>query len=189
MKNHTLNSKDLISVINFVTEIKRVCDSSRIQKSIVLWHFGYFKNGPTLAVFNGQLNLSPNDLDWDEGTITPYAKILNLPPRRYTTHANTSRADEKIRSFKQGSLTAWDVSQKLWDLALWWREVGNDRMLQDSLTSVLVSVFAALRDIDGWIIDKLRLKTMPTNSSIYRITRRKSENHGERWSMHRGWAP
>lgn len=57
MKDQAFNNKDCISVINVLTEFKRVCDSLRTHKGAPVWLFREFTNGPALAVIKVRLIL------------------------------------------------------------------------------------------------------------------------------------
>lgn len=74
--------------------------------------------GFALATIKTLLILSSNDAYWHEGTIASYAGETNHLRRRHASDSVITKTDEYVRNFKPGSLTTWDVSQKLWDLNL-----------------------------------------------------------------------
>lgn len=53
MKDQVLIGKDSSLLIKFLTKFKRLCDSSRIQEGVSIWHFPKFMNCLYLATLNG----------------------------------------------------------------------------------------------------------------------------------------
>lgn len=54
--------------------------------------------------------------------------------RWYVADAVAIKPYKEIRIFKRGSLTQWDLSQKLWDLSLGYCGVCNERILRGFFT-------------------------------------------------------
>lgn len=104
MKYQAFNGKDIISVINFLTEFRRACDSSRIHKFAAVRLFRESINGIVLAAIKAQLMLSSNAASRHEGTIKTYAEVQSSILRRYATDAVIVKADEKILNFIQSFL-------------------------------------------------------------------------------------
>lgn len=99
MKKQAFNGKDSIEFINFLTQCKRACNSSRIQGGAALWLFSEVMNGPAAVAINARLNLSSNDANRHAGTIKTYSEVVNQLLAYYTTDAVIAKANEEIRNF------------------------------------------------------------------------------------------
>lgn len=107
MKDQVFNGKDSIFVINILTELKKACDTSAIHESTAVWLFRDYLNSTTPAAIQAWLNLSRNDANWYEGTMTSYARVVNYLPMPYATDAVIGETDEYIQNFKNRSLAPW----------------------------------------------------------------------------------
>lgn len=77
MKDQAFNEKESISVINFLTEFKRACDSLRIRKGAAVWHLRESMNGSALAAIIMKLTLFSNDANSHEVTFPSYTGMVN----------------------------------------------------------------------------------------------------------------
>lgn len=105
MKNQEFNEQNPVSVITFLTESKRVCDSSQIYAEAAVWVFREFTSCPALADIQMQLTLSSNDTNNDESKITSSARVASHILTRYATGALICKADKNNQNYKQGSST------------------------------------------------------------------------------------
>lgn len=144
MKDQVFSGKDLISAINYLTEFKRECDSSRIPERAAVWLFRDFINERALAANEARMTLSCNDTKKHEVTITSYTEIVNQLLRCYTTDTPIAKADEKIHNFRQGLLALRDISQNLLDLTLRFSGVYNEQTLIGFLVE---DIFLSIRSI------------------------------------------
>lgn len=67
-------------------------------------------NGTSLAAIKTRLALWSNDANRDKGTITTYSLVMKHLIRHYASAAFIAKAEEVIRTFKQGSLTRCNFS-------------------------------------------------------------------------------
>lgn len=118
LKRQEVSGGGSISVVNVLTEFKRACESSRIHENTDIWLFQEFLNAPALPAIKAQLTLSSNNANRHERTITTYAVAVNHLLRRYATDAVIAESDGEIRSFKQSSLTPWDLSKSVSELTI-----------------------------------------------------------------------
>lgn len=118
MKDHSCSGEDASSVIEFLTNFKRSCDSTRIHEKVALWHFREFMNGPAPATIKARLKSPSNNVNTRQESITSYAEVFNHLLRLRATDTAIAIAYDRIRNFKQGNLIPWDFPQKLWDLTL-----------------------------------------------------------------------
>lgn len=99
MNGQAFNENDASSVIDFFTEFKWVCDSSRIQKGATVWLFWDFMSSLTLVAINVWLALSSNHANRQESTITFYTGVVDYLLRRYAIKAVVPKFDEEIWNF------------------------------------------------------------------------------------------
>lgn len=88
------------SVINYLTELKRVYSSSQNHKGTTVLIFRDFMTSPALTAVKARLDLSSNDANKREGTITSYAEMVKHVMMRYTVDVVIAKADEEVPSFK-----------------------------------------------------------------------------------------
>lgn len=86
-------------------------------------------DGPAVTAIKRQLTFPSNDGNRHEGTNTIYVEVMNHVLRRYATGTVIARAYEKIRNFKQRTITLWVFSQTSWDPPLQCDSVFNQQML------------------------------------------------------------
>lgn len=94
---------------------------------VAVWSFREVINGSTLAAIKARVNLLPNDANRHKGPFTTYAEVVNHVLGCLATDTVITRADEEIHNFKQVSVTPWDISEKLWDLEIWFGGVWNEQ--------------------------------------------------------------
>lgn len=100
MKEQTFNGKDLIFVINYLTQLRGASDSSRAHEEAAVWLFSAYMSVPALSAIEALSTLSFNLEKQHEGTITSYARVMRYLLRGYATDAVIAKADEEIRNFK-----------------------------------------------------------------------------------------
>lgn len=76
MNDQVSSGPHLFTVITFLTENKRDCDSSRSHKGPAVWLFSEFMTGTALASITALQNLSPDDVNQHEGLATSYAGVF-----------------------------------------------------------------------------------------------------------------
>lgn len=92
MKEKVFNGKYYISIMNYLTEFRRMFDSSRIREEAAVGLFRDFMSGPTLAAIKVRLTLSSNDANGQKENMMSYAGVVNHRLRRYTTDAEITKA-------------------------------------------------------------------------------------------------
>lgn len=105
MTDKAFNGMDCISVINFLTEFKQTCDSSRTHESASVWILQEIMNCPSPAAIKAQFTMSSNDGNSHAGTISTYAEALHHQLNRYASDAVFTKTDDKIHNFRQALLT------------------------------------------------------------------------------------
>lgn len=104
--------------MNYLTELKRACDSSRIKKGAPVRLYRESMNSPNLGTVKPRLTLSPNDSTSHERIMKTYCKVLSHISTPCATDADIARADDKICRFEKDFWTPWDFSRNLWDITL-----------------------------------------------------------------------
>lgn len=137
MKDQSFNRQGSIYVIKFLRECERTYDSSQIHEGVAVWHFGKAMCGPALADIKTRWTLLSNDPNKYERTISSYAGVVNHLIGRYSTNPVIAKANKDIRSFKQCSLTPWDLSEKLWDLTLTCEDVQKEQTLPELFFGII----------------------------------------------------
>lgn len=105
MKNRAFNKKDSISVTTFSTELEHLCESSLIQEFAVVRPFPIIHEWSHPLGIKERLNLSSNDLNERECTITTYDEMLDHLLWCYNTKAIIVKANEETFNFEHGSIT------------------------------------------------------------------------------------
>lgn len=101
-----------------MTKFRRAYDFSRFHKDATVWFFPEFINGCAGAAIKVQVALSLNNENKHKGTLLAYVEADNHLQTRFATDGIIEKADEEIRTFRQGEVTTWDFSQNVSCLAL-----------------------------------------------------------------------
>lgn len=130
MKDKTFSGQDYVSVTNVLIEPRRAWHFPRTHEAPNVWFFKTFMSGTTLLAIMARLTLFSKYAKLHECTTMKYVRVIIYLSRRYDTDAVISKADRDIRNYIQGPLTAWNLSQKLWDLPLRCGSSYNDLILR-----------------------------------------------------------
>lgn len=98
MKNEAFSIKNSISVINFLTELKPACNSTRIDEGAATWHLWEFMNRLALCAVKTWQGQSSIDTKRREGTTTTFSKVVNHLLRVCATYDIIAKANEEIRT-------------------------------------------------------------------------------------------
>lgn len=98
MKLFMYNDRDLITILTFLVQFKRPCDSNRVPEKLALWILPNFMKAGLCASFNDLIVLIWVSRDAyamlraDGDRIGTYVEAMNHVMKSYATNANTAKA-------------------------------------------------------------------------------------------------
>lgn len=105
MNYRSFSGKDPISVITFLTKLKRAFLRPGIHKDAILSHFSNYMTSPALASIKSYLTLSSNSVISHRETTTLNAEVFDHLVSKDVTDLVRVIGDDDIPDFKQRCLT------------------------------------------------------------------------------------